>query len=395
MNSDLGILARCQAQLAHTGFDALLVVGVENVQYLSTAHVPFLFHRPDLRVAVLMTHAGDAIYLCPDELVPTVRPLSSIQPVLGYSKWGHSHGGFLQAITELVKAKVPAGSTVGVDEQLIPHDLYGSLENELVGITLTPCDGWLASLRMVKTQPELELLEELAYTTDHGLNGRFHHIIANRPKSMISLAEEVRVHCLERGLDELGYHSTAQSVSGTEATRFWPLCPLHGLNYGFSPAKDTQTNVWVRNSMITSRQGYWSNACRMFVYGVISDAQRETYDLLMQVRNAIVEAIEPGVPCNDLYDTAQRTARRVGAQLVAGMNVGHGIGVLISEPPYINEYDQTEIREGMVLVIDPILTAPGGEIIRSKDTVIITSDGCKVVNWWKDWREPYLPIPFL
>lgn len=45
----------------------------------------------------------------------------------------------------------------------------------------------------------------------------------------------------------------------------------------------------------------------------------------------------------------------------------------------------------MVLVLDPVVYGPDRVIMRSKDTVLITETGCKIVGWYKDWGEPYLP----
>ncbi len=43
----------------------------------------------------------------------------------------------------------------------------------------------------------------------------------------------------------------------------------------------------------------------------------------------------------------------------------------------------------MVLVLDPVVIGPEGELMSSKDTVVVTGEGCRLVGWYKDWREPY------
>ena len=71
--------------------------------------------------------------------------------------------------------------------------------------------------------------------------------------------------------------------------------------------------------------------------------------------------------------------------------MGHGIGVTTYERPYLTEVDDTQLSAGMMLVLDPILYGPGAELLRTKDTVLITETGCEIVGWYKDWREPYIP----
>ena len=58
----------------------------------------------------------------------------------------------------------------------------------------------------------------------------------------------------------------------------------------------------------------------------------------------------------------------------------------------INPDDHREIKEGMVLVFDPVVYGPSREIMRSKDTVVISKEGSEIVGWYKDWREPYIAL---
>jgi hypothetical protein len=44
----------------------------------------------------------------------------------------------------------------------------------------------------------------------------------------------------------------------------------------------------------------------------------------------------------------------------------------------------------MVIVLNPVVEAPGGELLMGKDTVFITEEGAEVVGWFKDWREPFI-----
>lgn len=52
--------------------------------------------------------------------------------------------------------------------------------------------------------------------------------------------------------------------------------------------------------------------------------------------------------------------------------------------------DATVLKEGMVLVLNPHVQGPGGTILYSRDTVLLDFNGCKILGWYKDWREPYV-----
>ena len=101
-------------------------------------------------------------------------------------------------------------------------------------------------------------------------------------------------------------------------------------------------------------------------------------------------AIKPGVKCSSVYEAVKEKAAEKGIELVSGIGVGHGVGVTSNEPPYLTASEDTELGSGMVVVLSPVIRGPSGEIMMSKDTVIVEDEGCKLVGWYMDWREPYV-----
>jgi Xaa-Pro aminopeptidase len=200
------------------------------------------------------------------------------------------------------------------------------------------------------------------------------------------LAELIRVHCLERNLDVVGYHSVAQAASGEHAKTFWPLAPKYGVGWG----KILGKGEMVRMEMKASLHGYWSNAARILIMGDPSPGQKKAYENLVTLRETAVENMKPGIRCNQIFARVIEVAKKKGIGLIGDLGVGHGIGVSSFEPPYLNACDTTETKKDMVFVIDPVIYGPGKEIMRSKDTVHITNNGCEIIGWYKDWREPYL-----
>ena len=81
-----------------------------------------------------------------------------------------------------------------------------------------------------------------------------------------------------------------------------------------------------------------------------------------------------------------------GIPLMADIPLGHGIGVTPEEPPFITAHDDTILKTNAVLVICPVIHPEGGPYIWMKDTFVVTKTGSRLVGWYKDWREPYIPI---
>ena len=118
--------------------------------------------------------------------------------------------------------------------------------------------------------------------------------------------------------------------------------------------------------------------------------QTKAYEGLVAMRKAALAAVRPGATCADLYAAMLDAAERAGVTPGTGVHWGHGIGVASQEAPWIAPGDATELKEGMVLVLNPHVQGPGGTILYSRDTVLLDFNGCKILGWYKDWREPYV-----
>ncbi len=385
---DPGITEKLQAALQGSSYDALLLTGADNVQYLSGVQLPFLPYRPDQRLMLFWPQEGAPTLVCPPELESTVRHLGRIDRTIAYVPSGDDPRGAVTAVASLVEGPC----TIGIDTHRAPCDLFEALEQALPETKLVACDEWLRSLRMRKTGPEMAILEDVAYTTDHGINGSLHHVVVASPRTQLTESEQIRVHCLERGLVETGYHSVAQVAGGPAARKLWPLCPLHGLNHGYSSTEKLAPGQMVRLGMRATRDGYWSDAGRILVMGQPTPEQAAACEELVTLRDALLGSIKPGVLCSTVFRAALDAAKAGGIDSVSQLGAGHGIGVATDEAPYLAADDHTELKPGMVLVLTPWVRGPDGELLCSKDTVLVTETGCRLVGCWKDWREPYIPI---
>ena len=75
---DLGILSKVQGALNSAEYGALVIVGADNVQYLTGAPLPFAPYRPGQHALVSWPKAGGPACICPAEW-----EASDSQPGLG------------------------------------------------------------------------------------------------------------------------------------------------------------------------------------------------------------------------------------------------------------------------------------------------------------------------
>jgi Xaa-Pro aminopeptidase len=381
--TDLGIAAKFSDWLTGSAFDAVIAAGFDNVQYLSGALLPFAPYRPDQVVAAVWPRRGQPVLVCPEEWRSTAERTGWMSCVQGYVP----HGDGLASAVGAIREFVPAGR-IGVDALRTSQRLFDALQQSLPDATLDSCDDDLRALRMIKTPAEIELLIEAADRTDHGINACIHHVTVDRPRSELTLAEEIRVHCMERLLDYRGYQAASQVSCGETPGRIW----YHAPKYGYSSIKAPEPLDAVQINTRQSLDGYWSDAARIMTMGEPTAAQTATYNGLISVRKLIIHHLVPGVRCQEVFRSVVDAADEAGIPLQAEYGLGHGVGVAASEPPFLADWDDTAIAADMVLVLSPVVEDPGGRLLQAKDTVVITVAGAKLVGWYRDWRTPYVPI---
>jgi len=387
---ELGIVEKVQQAMATSGYGAVIAMGPDNFQYLTGAHLPFLYSHQDRFAGVIWVKDAEPAIFCPSEWTGTIHEWSWIKKIFSYSemKRADTVAEVVDLVVHLLTGVIKStkGTEIGIDMARVPYRFCKVLEAVHAGIKPVGCDDFFKTLRTVKTTGEVELLEEAAYRTDHGIEGALHHVLVAGSRYEKGLAEIIRIHCLERHLDFVGYHSVSQAASGEHARKFWPLAPKFGVGWG----KRLAPGEMVRVEMRASLNGYWSDAARMMIMGEPTPDQAEAYDDLVALRELAMKHIKPGVACNQVFEAVKRRAEERGLELISGLGIGHGVGVTPHEPPYLIEGDTTALVPGMVLVIDPIIYGPQREIMRSKDTILVTQEGCKILGWYKDWREPHI-----
>jgi Xaa-Pro dipeptidase len=389
-----GVAKKFAEALRQSQFDCVLVTGSDNLNYLTGAALPFLDQvsgQLDRMILLLWRKEEAPVILCPREWESTLSRRSWIRRIFAYTVENReADGPTFFPTTQIMKSlkMFDKAGRVGIDMNRAPHSFVEHLRKAFPDTSFVGCEAWMKENRSVKTPEEIDLLADVAYRTDHGILGSAHHVLSTAWRPEKGLCEIIRVHCLERGLDATGYHSVSQGVSGKNAEMFWPMAPRFGVGGG----KALGVGEMVRLEMQASLHGYWSDACRMLTMGKPSRAQAEAYNKLIFLRETTVRDLRPGAVCCSVFEAVRKAAKRKKIDLLSDLGVGHGIGVAVHEAPYLNAQDRTELREGMVLVLDPVVRGADREVMRSKDTVVITEKGSQIVGWYKDWREPYIAL---
>lgn len=371
------MLETIQSELERSSCDVFVLTGADNIRYAAQVHLPFTDEHAGLAFVVFVR--GKTPCILSPALWAESWERGLIADIRSYS--GRLDAGHAAQELKALLASLGARS-VGIDMNRASVMLRGVLAVRPLHDISTS----VSALRQIKNDEEIALLEDLAYRADHAVLGALHHSLACDARAEKGQAEIIRVHALERGFEAVGYNGISQSATGAHAREYWAESPKFGVGQG----KKTARNEMNRLDLQASLHGYWAFGSRIMTMGRPLPGQSRAYEGLVAMREAALDAVRPGATCADLYAAMLRAAEQAGVTPVTGVHWGHGIGVCAQEAPWIAPCETTPLKEGMVLVLKPQVQGPDGEILYARDTVLLQFNGCKILGWYKDWREPYI-----
>lgn len=120
--------------------------------------------------------------------------------------------------------------------------------------------------------------------------------------------------------------------------------------------------------------GYCSDMTRTFAVGEISKRQREVYDVVLSAQKAALAALKPGALASEVDRVARDIICDAGFGDSFGHALGHGVGLLIHEPPTMNPKSEVVLSPGMTVTVEPGIYLEGEFGVRIEDLTVITDN---------------------
>ena len=126
--------------------------------------------------------------------------------------------------------------------------------------------------------------------------------------------------------------------------------------------------------------GYGSDTTRTVCVGEPSAEVQKVHDIVRTAQQAAFEAVQPGVPCQEIDRTARAVITDAGYGDQFIHRTGHGIGVTTHEPPYMVEGEEQPLEPGMCFSIEPGIYLAGRFGVRIEDIVTVTENAGRRFN---------------
>jgi len=126
--------------------------------------------------------------------------------------------------------------------------------------------------------------------------------------------------------------------------------------------------------------GYRAEIARTVRVGEPPEERAKFFEKIYKCQRRILSGIKPGVKARELHKMAQATAKELRIADFVCYDFGHGIGLSVSEPPFLDKRDETILVPGMILVIRVGGFIPKEEGGLISDTILVTETGNEVLT---------------
>lgn len=137
--------------------------------------------------------------------------------------------------------------------------------------------------------------------------------------------------------------------------------------------------------------GYQVDQTRTFVIGSLPEQLNRAFNITLEIQEAIISQVKPGVAPSKLWETALSIAAKNNLQYhLQGYGsdqakfVGHGIGLEVDEPPVLARGFDAPMLENMVFALEPKFVFPGQGMVGIENTWLVTADGAEKITVFPD-----------
>ena len=148
---------------------------------------------------------------------------------------------------------------------------------------------------------------------------------------------------------------------------------------GGNPDSSTlQRGDLVITDLVPRYNGYWGDTCNTCAVGEASPEQQRIFQGVKTALDDAINQVKSGLRACDLDShLRQRIAKLGGAY---PHHSGHGLGVTFHEEPRIVPYNQSKLRAGMVIALEPGIYFEGKWGLRLEHTILVTEAGAEVLS---------------
>jgi Xaa-Pro aminopeptidase len=362
-------VARVREEMARIGLDGLLLTSGPNLTYLSgypsplrAGSRPFIFVLPQVGSPILIVHTGRELEARGYSWVDDIRtyhalsraPLPEIREAL-------QDAGLMQG---------QVGAELGAEQSLdMPVDDFLELGRLLPAVCFADAGLALWPVRIRKSAAEIACVREACEATTRAYQRTFAQARAGMTEA--DVARLMTVASLEAGADSP-----------------WVIITSGAGNYDLASKLPSRRRlevgdfVWMDSGSAVG--GYWSDFGRAGVVGGATAEQQDAQKRIHEITMLGVDVIRPGITTGEVARRCKAALLRLDLPITSCVSdlaarVGHGLGLMTTELPHVAEDDETVLKPGMIVTVEPGVATSFG-IFHVEENVLVTEQGHEVLS---------------
>lgn len=209
-------------------------------------------------------------------------------------------------------------------------------------------------LMQVKSPAEIDKISRICRITSDAFAGAAD--LFYEGQRMKESFRAFKIDLLRRGADDVPYLVGGVGQSGYLDVISPPTD--HPLSAGDVLMLDTGATL----------DGYFCDFDRNFAIGHAGDEVKRAYATLYKATDAALAIARPGVTCAELYTAMATVIDQEGGDVG---RLGQGLGTQLTESPSIVAFDETEMRAGMVMTLEPCMVIKVQKIMVHEENIVI------------------------
>lgn len=358
----------CQKNIESNNLSGMVLTTESNVTYFTgyRTHAPWTtFTRP---IWLFIPKEGNSVLFVQTFVVPEAKAKSYCCDVKCFdSLKGPSIDQIKAIMKSLNMIEGNIGWELGYEQRIgIQVDTFLELRKSLSKANFVDASDILWSQRIIKSPYEISCHQKACEATSYAHDKIFNEVHAGM--SELEITRRVQQLMLEGGAEYPGFVIIASGEGNYEQIS------------GISSNRTLLDGDMLWLDLGATYQGYWSDFCRAGIVGEISQEQNDMQDLVHEVTMKAISELAPGVPVAHIARICANELINKGfdASFECG-RMGHGMGLLSTEPSSVTPFDKTILEEGMIINLEPGIVTNTG-VYDIEENMVITKDGYQILS---------------
>lgn len=262
---------------------------------------------------------------------------------------------------------------LGFEDDLLTVAAHADIKKACKPVKLAPARGLVENQRQSKDPTEIRAMVKALRITEAALAQTIEFMKPGHTEMEVA-------RFLGRAMMSLGAEGLA-----------FPSIVASGPNAALPHAYVTDRKIKESETIIfdcgARYKGYRADLSRTIIIGSAPNWIKNIYNLVREAQLNAIQGIKPGQTTDHVDSLARDLISAQGYGANFGHGLGHGVGLATHEAPSLSPRQSVQLKEGMIVTVEPGIYLEGRGGVRLEEMVLLTSNGARLLNQDRTFYE--------